>query len=259
MRFVWILILITLSINAFSTPSARQPVSFLDPSVMIIEEKYYIGKIIKDFKFVLEDGNIYSIKEFTKDKPTIILPLFYKCMTGCPIILSTTLRNISRINRDFNLLVLSFDSNDTIEDLVHFRESHSGNYTDKRVKYGILTPESVNIFTNSTGFKFFFSKRDNTFVHTLVLIFLSPEGKIVRYLIGSNPKEQNINLALAEASIGKFSINSVIDLAFLVCYTYDSNIRGYELNPTVVFGGLGALLVVLTLVTSIIIKRRNKQ
>lgn len=258
-RLILVFVFILLYSFGFPTPMMKHPTpSAFDPSVMVIDEKNYIGKVVKDFRFVFEDGSIHSIKEFTKNKPTVILPLFYKCMTGCPLILHSTVRNIQNISRDFNLLVLSFDKDDTISNLVEFRDSHLGDLKDNRVKFGILTQDSISSFTNSTGFKFFFSRRDNTFVHTLVLIFLSPDGKVVRYLFGSSPKEKNISIALAEASVGKFSINSLIDLAFLVCYTYDSKTRSYEINPTLVFGGIGILLVLITLMSSLLIVRRKK-
>ncbi|MCX8028589.1 MAG: SCO family protein [Brevinematales bacterium] len=243
----------------YSTPSMKHTTSFLDPNVMVIDEKNYIGKITKDFNFITEDGSTNSIKNFTKGKPTIILPIFFNCTTGCPLTLHSTLNSIQNIKRDFSLLVLSFDYNDTLQTMKEFKELHSRNYKDPRVKYAILTKDSLNNFTNSTGFKFFFSVRDNTFVHTLVLIFLSPEGKITRYLLGSNPKEGNISLALAEASISKFSINSIIDLAFLVCYSYDIKTRQYLINPTIIFGSIGIILVGITVTISIILSRRRTE
>ncbi len=244
--------------NLYSTPMMRQVPSAFDPSVMVIDEKKYLGKIIDNFYFVLEDGSEVSVVNFISNKPLIILPIFYKCMTGCPLILGSSIRAIQNINGDFNFIVLSFDKNDTISNLVEFKNSHAYYVDDSRIKFGILKDEySVNKFTNSTGFKFFFSKPDNTFVHTLVLIFISPDGKIVRYLFGSSQKEYNIKMALREARIGKFSFNSLIDLAFVACFTYDSRTQSYYLNPAIIFGGFGFILVLFTLTTSYLLWRRK--
>ncbi|MFN4245078.1 MAG: SCO family protein [Brevinematia bacterium] len=257
--FLLTYLLFLISSFSYAVPSAKHVPSVFDPSVMIIDEKNYIGKVVDNFDFVLEDGTHSSLKDFTQSgKPTVILPIFYKCMTGCPVILNNAIHRIKKIDRDFNFIVLSFDKNDTISDLVEFKNSHSGHFEDRRIKFGILTDNGVINFTNSTGFKFFFSKQDNTFVHTLTLIFVSDKGRITRYLFGSNPKEGDVRIALAEASIDKFSFNSIIDFAYLVCFTYNSKTRSYELNPILFFGGIGIVMVLSSLITSFIVIRRKK-
>ena len=89
------------------------------------------------------------------------------------------------------------------------------------------------------GFRFFYSERDKTFVHTNVFIFLSPDGKITRYLFGVKPSERDVRIALAEAEGGRVSLGSVVDLALLVCYTYDPSRSAFVVNPTIIFGGVG--------------------
>ncbi len=214
---------------------------FFDPSLLKIDESKYLGNFVAKGDIVLEDGSRVSLYSLLEGKPTILLFSYYTCEGSCPLRIDKLNELIKRtdslLKRDFRVLVLSFDEKDTLEDLKNFKTNH-GPFTSHWI-FGIIPPEDIETITQSVGFRFFYSERDKTFVHANVYIFLAPDGRITRYLYGVNPKERDIRIALAEAEGGKITASSFVDLALLVCYTYDPSRSSFVINPTILFGGIG--------------------
>lgn len=234
---------------------------FFDPALLKIDERKYLGTFVPNTDVILEDGKSVKLYELLSDKPTIILFSYYTCEGSCPIRIDNLNRLIKSVdslkNRDFNVIVLSFDEKDTLQTLRKFKETH-GPFTEQWI-FGLLPKENIESFTGSLGFKFFFSERDKTFVHSNVYIFVAPDGRVTRYLFGINPKERDIRISLAEAEGGKITANSVIDLALLVCYTYDPSRSTFVVNPALIFGGIGLAslggVVLFAFMTSKLLKR----
>ena len=233
---------------------------FFDPSTLKIDEGKYLGNFAANVEILLEDGTKRKLYELLKGKPNILLLSYYTCEGSCPLRidnLNRLIKETSLKERDFRVLVLSFDERDTLETLRRFKESH-GPFT-KHWVFGIIPKESIRTLTESVGFKFFYSERDKTFVHTNVYIFLSPEGRITRYLFGIAPKERDVRIALTETMSGKVTLGSIVDLALLVCYTYDPSRSTFVINPAVLFGGLGFALfggvILVALVSGRLAKR----
>ncbi|NPA41454.1 MAG: SCO family protein [Aquificae bacterium] len=234
---------------------------FFDPSLLRIDEKKYLGGFVMNTEVILEDGSRVELYDLFSNKPTILLFSYYTCEGSCPIRIDNLNKLIkssdSLKNRDFNVIVLSFDEKDTLETLKKFKEGH-GPFTTQWI-FGLIPKENIEAFTGSVGFKFFYSERDKTFVHSNVYIFLAPDGRITRYLFGINPKERDIRISLAEAEGGKITANSVIDLALLVCYTYDPSRSTFVINPALIFGGIGlaslAGVVLLAFMSNKLLKR----
>jgi protein SCO1/2 len=214
---------------------------FFDPEMLKIDEGKFLGGYVANVPVKLPDGTTVNLYELLKDKPTILVFSYYTCEGSCPIRVDNLKELIESSDtlkkRQYNVLVLSFDSKDNLETMTAFIEKRKP-FTPHWI-FGILDRNSIERLTSSTGFKFFYSERDKTFVHTNVYIFLSPDGKITRYLFGIKPKERDVRIALAEAEGGKVSLSSVLDLALLVCYTYDPSRSSFVINPTIIFGGIG--------------------
>lgn len=232
---------------AYGMPGLRgeESPSFFDASILKIDESKYLGTYIPDVPFTDEYGKSHKLRGFIKGKPTALILAYYTCDSACPLVVRGALRASKGINRDFRVLVLSFDKYDTLDSLKAFKSKLwdvPSNWT-----FGIMKEEDIKRLTSSIGFRFFYSHRDRVFVHPNVVTFLSPEGEVVRYLYGISPKERDMSLAFAEANDSKVTKNSLVDLAFLACYRYDPNTGRYRTNPTVFFGLVGFGLVSLTL------------
>ncbi|WP_461831522.1 SCO family protein [Aquifex sp.] len=211
-----------------------------NPELLKIDEKKYLGNFVPNVDIILENGKKEKLYNLIKGKPTILLLSYYTCQGTCPVRvdnLNKLIKETGLKERDFLVLNVSFDERDNLETLKKFKKIH-GPFTKQWV-FGLIDKKYIHKLTDSVGFKFFFVERDKTFVHPNVYIFLSPEGRITRYLYGVKPSERDVRIALAESTQNKISLNSVVDLALLVCFTYDPSRSKYVINPTLLFGGIG--------------------
>lgn len=195
-----------------------------------------LGKFIPlDSEFYNEDGQIVKLEEIIK-KPTILTLVFYECRGICTPLLTELAENVNKLDlklgKDYQIVTISFDP----EEKPNLAKGKKVNYIKllnnkpEEEDWIFLTGDSSNIYsvTNSVGFYFF--KEEDQFVHPGALIFVSPEGKITRYLLGIKYLPFDIKMAIMEAGDGKIGPTIAKFLKF--CYTYDAEGKTYVLNVT---------------------------
>ena len=90
------------------------------------------------------------------------------------------------------------------------------------------------------------------------LVFLTPEGKISRYVNGVKFDPQTVRLSLVESSEGK--VGTVIDQLFLTCFQYDGHQGRYAFTAIWLMraGGCVMIIVVATVLTRMFLKERRQ-
>ena len=91
---------------------------------------------------------------------------------------------------------------------------------------------------------------ENQYIHGGVVISVTPDGKISRYLFGKEFNPFDVKMALLEAKAGKS--NPTISKVLEFCFSFDPKGRQYTLNVTRIIGsimlvGVGAFFGVLVL------------
>lgn len=242
-------------VYAFGTPQPKNTPSMFDASIMQIEEEKYLGNKVADITFTTEDGKYHKLYDFIKGKPTALILAYYTCDSACPLIVKSAMEATKNLGKDANLLVLSFDKEDKLEDIKGFKSKLG--VENSKWTFGVMSEDNIKKLTQSLGYRFFYSRQDRVFVHPNVVIFIAPDGKIVRYLYGISPKERDFRIALAEAETFRITRNTIVDVAYMVCYRYDPNTGRYGLNPTVIFAFSGAMIASLTLLHAIVRRRKE--
>lgn len=182
-------------------PGMREVPSYFDASVMRIDEEKSLGRYVENIVFTDEGGKSHHLLEFIRGKPTALILAYYTCDSACPLLVKGALDATRSINRDFRVLVLSFDREDTLNSLRAFKLKLGD--VPKNWTFGIMKEGDIKKLTSSIGYRFFYSHRDKVFIHPNVITFLSPKGEMVRYLYSISPKERDIKLAIAEAEDSK--------------------------------------------------------
>lgn len=227
-----------------------------DPALLRIDESRYLGQPVPDVEVMTESGPA-RLHNLIADRPTILLLVYYTCDGVCP----TTIQNMARVLRavegpEHRVVVASFDANDSLESLSHMKS------TLERVPdswtFGLLPREESARLTQSVGFTFFFSERDRAFIHPSVLVFLSPKAEVMRYLYGTEPRAQDIELALIETRNRVQRLNDLVDMVKLTCYRYDPARSRYVLHPAFIFGGIGLGVLGMTGLVAFSYKRDSK-
>lgn len=239
---------------AARAPDARGE-SAPDPKVMQIDEVRHLGSALpKDMRMVDADGREVALGELL-GKPSILLLSYYTCDGTCPAmnrLLYSELPKVERfrIGTDYRVLTVSFDKADTPETAAEFVRK-VGIPAELRAgwRHAVVKNRQTDVeaLAGSVGFRFFWSNADKTFLHPNVLVFLTPEGRVARYLYGTRLDARAIQLALIDADWGRIAEGaSVIDMLTGVCFSYNYAEGRYQPNYPLLIG-IGSLLFGLSL------------
>ncbi|MBI4849151.1 MAG: SCO family protein [Nitrospirae bacterium] len=201
-----------------------------------------------DIPFYSEAGGTVTLKELI-NKPTVIVPVYLSCNNTCPILLMGLADVIEKSKlqpgKDYQVLAVSFDENDTpkiaSEKKPGYLKATNIPFPDDAWRFLTGSPESIQKVTQAVGFQF--KKEEMGFSHPVVLIFLSPEGRIVRYLYGVTFFPLEFELAVTEAAQG--IPVSIARKALMYCMSYDTQGRKYVFNTLKV----AATLMIVTIVS----------
>jgi protein SCO1/2 len=271
------LIIIAMLMAAYLAPAnafgqyGRTAESEIDPEIMRINEDKYLGvPVASDYRLTAGDGNNLLLGDLLAGKPLIILLSYYRCDGICSTV-SRTFRDIVgkmkkvRLGDDFTVLTLSFDRNDNLDTLTMFNDKlNNPDWMDEGWTTALFDDEDdIKRLTGSVGYNFFWSARDKMFLHPNVFIFLSPEGRVVRYLYGATIGEQDVELAITEAAFGKSGrskVEDIKDLILIACYSYNYKEGKYSINYPL-FIAIGSLFfgISTVVISLIVIKKRVRR
>jgi protein SCO1 len=170
------------------------------------------------------------------DKPTILTLNYFRCAGLCSVQLNAVARvlNLTRADpgKDFQVLTVSFDDRDTFEIAAQKRLNYLGQLTRPfpATAWRFFTGEakSTKALSDAVGFKF--KRVGEDFVHPATLIFLSPQGKVTRYMFGTTYLPADLQMAVQEAARGE--ARPTVNKWLRFCYSYDPQGRTYVLNIT---------------------------
>ncbi len=237
--------------------------STLDPKVVAIDERAHLGvRVDGRFRLVDADGQPFTLARY-RGKPLILLFSYYTCDGLCGTVnrhLQTLIDGVERFTpgRDFEVLTVSFDKRDDVAAIAAFRDRNRLVGRPGWTLAILERPADIMALTGQVGVRFFWSYRDDVFVHPNAFVFVSPEGRVVRYLYGTLVTPKDVELALIDANWEKVSTSGrLIDILAGVCFSYNFKEGRYTVNIPL-FVGLGSLLLGLSLVaTSFIVARRK--
>ena len=236
-----------------------------EPDPLEIGLTEHLGETVaKDLHFVAENGDTVLLGDLI-DRPTLVALVYYTCPAICrPLLIEVTdmLGKLQAVDmqpgRDYRMLTISFDETDRPADSMGLKD-HSFKSLPAdfpRDAWTFLTADSATIaaFTKSVGFGF--KRAENDFAHPTSLIVLSPDGKITRYLTGSEYLPLDIKMALIEAREGK--IGATIVKFYQFCFSYDPSGKKFVLNTTRIVG-LSTLAGVAGIVLFVTASNRRRE
>jgi protein SCO1 len=186
-----------------------------------------------DAEFLDQDGNAVRLGSYFGRRPVLLALVYFRCPMLCSQILSGVVAGLRPLSlepgRDFNVVAISFDPQDTPATAREKRDEYARRYSSRAGVQGwnFLTgsPESIRAVTEAVGFHYRWDERTKMFIHLSGIMILTPEGRLARYLYGVEYQPKDLKLSLIEASHDK--IGSAVDAVLLFCYHYDPTAGKY--------------------------------
>jgi protein SCO1/2 len=217
-----------------------------------------------DLTFLDENGRPVALKQFfRKGRPVLLDLVYYECPMLCTVILngqSEALKNIPwTAGNQFDVVTISFNPADTPELARQKRAMYLANYGRPSADWHFLVDNGGNVkkLADQLGFHYRYDDRTKQFAHAAAIMFLTPGGRISRYLYGVKFNPRDVRLALAEASESKFAFSP--ERILLYCFHYDPQAKGYVLFATNVMKAGGVLTVLVLSIVLFFFWRRERR
>jgi protein SCO1/2 len=249
------LMVLSASVSAGMQPPSEPGRSAVDPTIMQIDEPAFLGaQLDASTSFIDTQGRTFALRDML-GKPLILLLSYYGCDGTCPTMnanLARALADVSRfrLGSDYRVLTVSFDRQDTPQTAADFlrKTAFSIPGAADGWRHAVLGNGDVATFAAKVGFHFFWSHADKTFLHPNVLVFLTPDGRVARYIYGTRMDAKTIELAITDADWDRISNSTqLFDIATGVCYSFNYAEGRYQPNYSLLIG-FASLLLGLSLI-----------
>jgi protein SCO1 len=220
-----------------------------------------------DAPFVDSAGQQIHFGDCLAGRPTILHLVYYQCPMLCKLSTDGLLSTLSTIKlkmgQDFSVVTVSFDPRDGPEISARAQQLAGDRCGLDAVARGwrFLTGDQNAILavTNAVGFHYTYDETTRQFAHPAGIFVLTPEGKVSRFLSGTDYSPRDLRMALIEASGGK--IGSTIDHALLLCYMYDPTVGKYGLAVVSLMraAGLATVGTLALAIVTMIRRDRNRR
>ena len=238
---------------------------------MTAEDKKRIGvdekldtTIPMNLIFRMEDGSEKALKDLIT-RPTLIIPIYYTCPNVCQILQSAVAAVLPRVKmkpgKDYQVLSVSFDEDDTPEvarqKKANYMAAMNHKFPEDAWHFLTANKATIDTFMDSIGFRF--QRKGTDFIHPVVVLTVTQNGKISRYIYGSSFLPFDITMALTEASEGRSGLSVKRIVSY--CFSYDPKGKKYVFQMTRVAGSI--ILIFAALIFLMLVlggrKKRNKE
>ena len=194
---------------------------------------------------------------FHPKKPVVLLMAYYGCPNLCSMFLNAAIDTFKKSKwtpgAEYEVVTVSFDPREDSTLAKNKKATHIEALAKAGAEKGwhflvndkILKADeggNVKALADSVGFKFQYEKKSNEFAHAASMIFLTPSGRVSRYLYGIEFPEKDFKLALQEAAGNR--IGTIVDRFMLFCYKYDPVSKRYSLYAMNLMRGAAAITII---------------
>lgn len=203
-----------------------------------------MARVFKDLR-----GRDVTLGDAIGERPTLLVPADFTCKQICGPALSIAAGALSqtglRPGRDYSLVVVGIDANDSLEDARRFT---SGQVGGPGVSVLSGSREAIESVIAAIGYRFRRDDADDAIAHPAAFVTLTAEGRVSRVLSSLALQPTDLRLALLEAGDGR--IGGLGGRIALLCYGFDAvhGIYTRQIATTLqIAGGLTVVLLASTL------------
>lgn len=243
-----------------------------DPQDLILEQvgvDERLGALLpRDLSFLDQTGRPVLLADYLTGLPVVLTLNYYACPTLCPLVLRNLVATIGgvrdlRLGKDFRIVTVSINPQ---ESAALALEKSNATYAMLR---GVADPanswpflrggrSSIEPLAQAVGVRYTVLE-NGEFAHPNVIIVVTPQGRISRYLYGLEQRPKDLRLALIEATGGRIGGSALVNQALLYCFHYDPVGKKYVLFASRIMTGAMLGVLALTLGMLALLWKREKK
>ncbi len=258
-----LLVLVAVGVMLGRPPDARSEELPSELEDVGVDER--LGERIPlDLTFTDHEGREVTLAEYVQgDVPVLFTLNYYGCPMLCGLQLNALNVALKELDwapgENFRIVTVSFDPREGPDLAAAKREAYLEELGRGDVDWSFLVgdEENTQALADAFGYRFHYVEIQDQFAHPAVLMFVSPDGMISRYLAGLAYPTMDFRLALLEAADGR--IGTAVDQFILSCFVYDPDAGSYVKNAWLIMRLGGVLTVGLIALMLVILWSRDRQ
>jgi protein SCO1/2 len=241
---------------SLALPASAQPLARNTPDELqgIGIDQKLDQKIPLNLTFADENGRRVKLDDYFEDGRPVILTLnYFRCDMLCDLTLNGLVDALKQIDwtagEEFEIVTVSFAPEEGPELADVKKRVYLLEYGREPAEEGwhFLTgePNAIGALTDATGFRYRKDEKTGEYAHTSTILFVTPDGRISKYMNDVAFAPKDVRYALVDASKG--AIGSPLDKFLLFnCYRYDPDANSYVPSAWKIMR-LGGVLTLLTI------------
>lgn len=227
-----------------------------NPTAVGVGVDEHLGSFVPLSTVFLDEGGTPRRLVDLVTMPTILVLEYYRCKNSCGLLTLGVAQAAARLpgaGTDYRVITVSINERETAADAKEARRL-------AMVEIGAPFPEdgwrfltggaqSIKALADSVGYTWI-RRGPDEFDHPLGLVILSPKGRIVRYISGTDFLPVDLKMSFLEASQGV--VRPTIAKFLRFCLSYDPQNHQFVFNTLkvsaifvfLVAGGFGAYLII---------------
>ena len=241
----------------------RTPQSIIDaqsdtpPQLKGVDVQEHLGELAAlESSFTDASGKPVHLRDvLPRTRPVLLTLVYYNCPLLCNLVINEQIRSMRELGytlgKDYEAVTVSIDPRDTPAQSLERRRRHLQSMgLPETAPWHFLTgtEENIHRLADAVGFKYTYDESTRQYVHPAVVMVLTPEGEVSRYLYGTSFQPKDMKLALVEA--GRGQVGTSFDRVVLTCFKYDTATRRYgfyifgflRIGALMIFGALASML-----------------
>jgi len=211
------------------------------------------GRITADARFTDTSGQTVRLGDlFDGRRPVVLVLAYYRCPMLCDLVLSGISRALRELGwapgREYRAVTVSIDPKDKPA-VARLKQTtmlqaigQTGPEPARAWPFLVGNEASIRALADSVGFRYAYDPGSEQFAHPAVVMILTPDGRVARYLYGVGFRLLDVRLALTEAARG--GVGTIVDRLLLTCFRYDPSTRRYGFFVSAVLKGGASLSLI---------------
>jgi protein SCO1/2 len=218
--------------------------------------------------FADEDHRMAPLNHWIGGRPAVVGLVYYKCTMMCPQVLrglAAGLKASSLVpGKDYDVVIFSIDPEDTSADSATEKATFISEVRLPGIAgathFLTANEEGIKAISDATGFEYVRvpgpDGRVNQFAHSSAIMFVTPDGRLAKYISGIDYPSRDLRLAILDASEKK--ISNPVDLFLIYCCNYNSAAGKYSVAVLRIVSIAGAVTVLLIIGMIWLLTRRPR-
>lgn len=246
------LTLIVLALSFLSVPTGLLALEKPGDELKEVGVSTELGtRVDLDLQFTNSEGNLVKLGSlFTKNRPAVIVPVYYSCPRLCGLVLKGVTKLLNAVplelGEDYQVITVSFDTSETPK-IANKRAKEYISQLDSKQNsaagWHFLVGDDANVSALMKQIGFNYRPDGGEFAHTAAIMLLTPNGEVSQYFTGISFPASDVRLALIDASRG--NIGTAFDHLLLYCFRFDPTKGKYTWAVVNLMRVVGALSILL--------------